>query len=371
MKKCTLVIGLLCLFLYACNNNGKQAVVKEESKPILTIDQVNESWQTATINGVESNNVLELVKAFQKQWPTKSVAALLEDLKLPEDQQQYISVNDQEHAYVSFAEGSDDADAESMPAHVWQRSNGHQLFGVTFSQPSAKVKSFVAFYDYDPAQKSLVPETSLANLYTPSFSNVSITYDLPQEGNNLVVTEYFFNWWMALRHVYDWDGMKPWDPVTDFAGVEMIMDEFNENYMTYEMGDFTKYALIDIDEDGEPEIWISTQDEEYQAVLSVVEENAKIIAGKDYKRQLIFYKGVVGDAGGCGTGCFYAHYTKLKNSAVEYEFGDMQSYNFETDDMDDEYSKDEEILTQEEGQAILESFGEPYDPEVTWRPLLQ
>ena len=83
----------------------------------------------------------------------------------------------------------------------------------------------------------------------------------------------------------------------------------------------------------------------------------------------MFFKGVIGDAGGCGTGCYYAYYVKLKKSAPEYSFGDMQIFNFETEQMDDDYNKDGEPLTQEEGEAILESFGEPYDPVFEWRPL--
>ena len=369
MKKCTLVIGLLCLFLYACNNNGKQAVVKEESKPILTIDQVNESWQTTPIKGVESVDIKDMVMAFQKQWPTQSVAALMEDLKLPEDQRQYITEYYPEFAFMSFAEGSDDADAEQMEARLWQRSNGHQLFGITFFQPSAAVKSFVAFYDYNPASKTLTPEPK--DLYTSSYANTELGYHFTQESDDLVANEYFFHWWAALRHIYTWNGMDFDGPMMDYDGVADIMDEFDQQYMTYEMGDFSKYTLIDIDEDGEPELWISTEDEEYQAVLSIVEGAVTIVAGKDFKRHLIFYKGVVGDAGGCGTGCFYVHYTKLKDSATEFTLGIMESYNFETDDLDYEYYKGEELLTEAEGQALLDSFGEVLEePVVEWRLIL-
>lgn len=360
-KRNLLIVGILCLMMFSC---------KESDKPIMTIDQVNASWQTAPIKGVKNAEVKDVVMAFQKQWPTNSVAMLLKDLELPEDQQQYISIYDQGNNYMSFTEGSDDRDAESMSAHVWQRSNGHQLFGITFSQPSSAVKSFLAFYDYDSSKGTLTPETSLANLFTPSFENVEVGYTLPQEGDALEVNEYFFHWWEALRHVYSWDGMKPCDPKTELDWIDGVLETFNENYMTYEMGDFSKYTLIDIDEDGEPELWLSTDDEEYQAVLSIVEGGITLAAGKDFKRHLIFYKGVVGDAGGCGTGCFYARYTKLKNSAPEFEFADMQNYDFELEDMVDSYSMDEEPLTEVEGQIILDSFGESYDPEVEWRPLM-
>ena len=360
MKKTVLFCGLLCLLLVAC---------QEAEKPIMTIDQVNEQWKTTTIKGVKSADVMGMVQAFQKQWPTNSVGLLFEDLKLPENELHYLSVHDADNAYMMFAEGSDDPDAEGMQAKIWQRSNGHQLFAIAFDQFSSNVKSFVAFYDYDPAQKTLVPDPSFDNLFTPSHSNVAVRYDLPQYGELFEVNEYFWNWWWPLRHFYEWDGMRFSDPEVLFEGMYEIMDEFNESYMTYEMDDFSKYALIDIDEDGEPEIWLSTDDEEYQAVLSVVEGQVKLLAGQDFKRSLLFYKGVVGDAGGCGTGCYYTQYAILKNSALEYNLYNMQTYNFSTDGVDDEYSKDGEAITNDEGDAIVKSFGEPIAPDVTWRKL--
>ena len=361
MKKCVFILGVLCLALFACT---------ESEKPIMTIDQVNESWQTTVIKGVKHAEVLDMVMAFQKQWPTNSVKALLKDIKLPEEERQYISLYDEDNNYMFFTEGSDDRDAETVRANIWQRSNGHGLFGITFFQSSSTVKSFLAFYDYDPSKGTLTPETSLNNLFTPTYSNVEVSYSLPQEGDELIVNEYFFNWGTTLRHIYAWDGMKPCDPKTELYEIDQIKELFDEDYMTYEMGDFSKYALIDIDEDGEPELWLSTDNEEYQVVLSMVEGGIHIIAGKDFKRSLIFHKNVVGDAGGCGTGCYYVHYTKLQNSAPEYEFTNMMSYVFEKDDMENEYAKNGELLTEEEADTILESFGESYVPEVEWRPLL-
>ena len=159
------------------------------------------------------------------------------------------------------------------------------------------------------------------------------------------------------------------EPEVVFEGMYEIMDEYYDLYMTYEMGDFSKYALIDIDEDGEPEIWLSTEDEEYQVVLSVVNGEVNILAGKDFKRSLFFYKGIVGDAGGCGTGCYYVQYTQVKNSAPGFVLTNMQLFNYETEGVDDEYYKDGESLTNEEGDALIESFGEPVEPEIEWHKL--
>ena len=360
MKKCIYLLGLLCLMLFSC---------KESEKPVMTVDQVNEAWQTVPIKKVKTADVMGMVQAFQKQWPTQSVAALLKDLALPEDQQQYISEYDQTHGFMSFAEGSDDKDAESMEARVWKRSNGHQLFGITFFQPSAKVKSFVAFYDYDPSSKALTPALDVFTPYEDAYLNKEVGYSFYPEPEEMVANEYFFNWWGALRHVYTWDGMNFKGPEMEFEGISTLLTKYNEDYINYNNEPFAKYALFDIDEDGEPELILSTESEECQMVASVVEGDIQLLAGMDYKRHLMFYKGVIGDAGGCGTGCYYAYYVKLQKSAPEYSFGDMQIFNFETEQMDDEYNKDGEPLTQEEGEAILESFGESYDPVFEWRPL--
>ena len=358
-NKSLLFVALLGLMMVAC----------QENKPIMTIDQVNKQWQTATIKKVKSDDVMDMVAAFQKQWPTKCVAMYLEDIKLPESEQQYLSFYNPENDYIMFSEGSDDWDAEGMEAKIWQRDNGHKLFAIAFDQFSSEVKSFVAFFDYDPDKKTLTPETCLPNTFTPSHSNVMYGYILPEYGDLIEVNEYFWNWWWSLRHFYEWDGMNFTEPEVVFEGMDEIMDEYYDNYMTYEMDDFSKYALIDIDEDGEPEIWLSTEDEEYQVVLSVVEGEVKILAGQDFKRSLFFLKGVVGDAGGCGTGCYYVQYTQVKNSAPGSVLTNMQSYNFETDGVDDEYYQDGEALTEEEGDAIVESFGEPIEPQVEWHRL--
>lgn len=358
-NKTLLFVALLGLLTVAC----------KENKPIMTIDQVNEQWQTATINKVQNADVMDMVVAFQKQWPTNCVAMFLEDVKLPVEEQQYLSFYNPENDYVMFSEGSDDRDAEGMEAKVWHRTNGHKLFAISFDQYSSDVKDFVAFFDYDPAKKTLTPETTRANFFTPSHTNVIVGYILPEYGELLEVNEYFWNWGWPLRHFYEWDGMNFTDPEVVFEGMYEIMDEFYDGYMTYEMDDFSKYALIDIDEDGEPEIWLSTEDEAYQVVLSVVQGEVKILAGKDFKRDLFFYKGVVGDAGGCGTGCYYVQYTTLKDSAPESVLTDMQSYNFKTDGVDDEYYKDGEALTNEEGDALVKSFGESIEPQVEWRRL--
>lgn len=342
---------------------------KESNKPNMSVDQLNQSWQTMPIKAGKNADVMDMVKAFQKQWPTRMVAELLEDLKRPEGERDFISEYDQKNGYMNFADPTDNPDSESMGARVWERSNGHQLFGINLFEPNSEKQNLLAFYDYDPSTKTMTPEVIPAMQFTSDYPDAEIWYEFYPENNNLVVYEYFGNWYGALHHVYEWDGMNFTEPVTEFDGVASMHDEFNARYDVYEMGDFTKYTLFDVDKDGQPELWLSTEDEEYQVVMSVVAGELKILAGNDYKRHLIFHENsVIGDAGGCGTGCFYAQYVKLQNSEPEFEFADMQSYNFRKDDIDHEYTKDETLLTDQEAEDLFETFGDVYDPVVEWHP---
>lgn len=342
---------------------------KEAEKEEMDVDQVNDAWQTTPIKKVKTADVMGMMQAFQKQWPTRMVREMLEDLKRPEGEKEFVAEYDQNNGFLSFWDGREEnPDSDRMEARVWPRSNGHQLFGVNMFEPNAEHQSLLMFYDYDPASKTMTPETNPAMLFTSEFPDAEIWYELYPENNELVVYEYFGNWYGALRHVYPWDGTNFGEPETEFEGISTIMDEYKDSYEVYEMEDFDKYALIDIDKDGQPELWLSTENEENQVVCSIVEGEIELLAGQDYKRHLMFYDGVVGDAGGCGTGCYYSHYVKLNNSTTEFTFGDMQLFNFKTEDMDHEYSKGEEELNQKEGEEILDSFGDVYDPEVTWLP---
>lgn len=358
MKKYILCL-CIGLMMFSCN---------ESDKPEVNVDQIKDAWLTTPIKKVKSADVLGMVQAFQKQWPTRMGRELFEDLKLPEDEKQFVTEVDKENGFVSYWDGREDPDSERMEARVWPRSNGHQLFGINLFEPNTEHQSLLAFYDYDPATKTLTPESNPAVEFVSDYPDGEVWYECYPENSDFVVYEYFGNWYGALRHVYPWDGMNFGEPETEFEGISTIMDEYKDSYEVYEMEDFDKYALIDIDKDGQPELWLSTNDEENQVVCSIVEGEVVLLAGQDYKRHLMFYDGVVGDAGGCGTGCYYSHYVKLNNSAPEFTFGDMQLFNFRTDDMDHEYSKGEELLTQQEGEDMLDSFGDLVEPEVKWFP---
>lgn len=370
MKKIFYII-LPALLLLSCGNNTQNTETIQattESHNLLTIDEVCDMWPSKTFKSADGD-ILSLVEAFNQAMHTYSVTTFLRDAKLPEDQQEYLDFIDMDNGYVGFAEGSDDKDSESMQARVWKRDNGHQLLAVSLSQPSSKQVAFAAFYDYDPATQTLSPEYDYLKYFKISFDNSLFSISLPQEGNDIVVSEYFMNWWTSIKHTYVWDGNAPSQRVTTLEELESMEALYNEMMDSGLDHPFAQYDLLDIDEDGEPELILSDDKEENQCVFSIVQGKTTLLAASDYKRHLMFFKGVVGDAGGCGTGCYYSRYSVLQNSALLSTLAEMKLFNMETEEMDSEFELDENPITVDEGNAKLQSFGEPVEPVFDWRPL--
>ncbi|MBQ8988409.1 MAG: hypothetical protein IJ067_01795 [Prevotella sp.] len=338
----------------------------------FSIDQVHQSWTTMSIPAAKQNGgIIQLVEAFNKAWPTYSVTEFLKDAKRPADHQQWIITVDRLNGFVSFAEGSDDQASEVMQACVWKRSDGHKLFAVAFMQHASEVRAFTAFYDYDPATGILRPQQALADLFTPNEPKGFITISLPQHGKDMKVQEYFINAGRGITHIYPWDGMKPGRERVEIEDIQQMWNTYQDQAMMDGEQPVSRYALIDIDRDGSPELMLGSEDDDYQAVYALYDGQWQMIAAKDYKRQLNFFPPkAVGSSGGCGTGCFYIDWTLLENSRPKHHIENSQEYNFQDDKMVDNYSLDgREIVHAEEGNRLVKSFGESVEMTIDWRPL--
>lgn len=334
----------------------------------LTIDQVYDRWQKSTMK-CSDGTIMGLVKAFNSMLPTYSVSEFLREAELPEAKRNFIIDIDSHNGYVSFAEGSDDASSESMMACVWRRSNGHRLFAIAFDQRSSKQQAFAAFYDFDPKNGTLSPNYDYLKYFKLSFGNSIFGIRLPKEGKDIVITEYFMNWWMGLRHIYKWDGNGLFWDRTEIDNIDTMSYQYRDTYYSDSKQPFEKYDLIDIDGDGEPELWLSSDNEESQAVYSISQGKITLLAGKDFKRHPFFYRNVAGDAGGCGTGCFYIQYNVMEKSMVKERLTNMQSYNMETDNLDDEFELNGKAISKSKGQSMVKAFGKTLEHEGDWRPL--
>ena len=331
-----------------------------------TTDEIRQGWAKKTITGVKSGNILPLLTAFNKTWRTAPATALLASPVTNENHEDsYAIVVDTPNGYVSAAELGDDG--EDIEACVWKRSNGHKLFAVVYTRYHGLTPHPISlFYDYDATKGTLTPEFDVQLVqFMPSFADPSVDFvhiSLPQKGKDVVVTEYIMPWGFSIKQTYKWDGMAPvWASTTveNFAKMKKMYDA------QYEIPDvkFSKLALYDFDEDNNPELWVSTEDDGNQALFAIhSENNIQMIASTYYKTHLLFHENnVVGSAGSCGTGCFRADYTKLENSVPVYRFADQQDYNYQKEDMISTYYKDDKKVSDAEGKRILDSFGEVKD----------
>lgn len=341
----------------------------------VTIDQIRAGWTKKPITGVKDGNILTLVTAFNKTWHTRPATDLLKNPVTNEDGDAYNMVVDRPNGYVSAYELGDDG--ESFEACVWKRSNGHKLFAYVFQRMiGVSVHQIILFYDYDPATQKLTPEPNELTRFKPSYNHphgaegLVLTYHLPRQGKDVVVKEYLMNWYSSIEHVYRWDGMNHHFSKVNIENYKKIVELYDERGGSdYEGSDLTKYMLYDFDNDTHPELWLSSASGDNQVIFSMAQGKIQLIAFTYFKTHLLFHTNTVGSAGGCGTGCFSAQYTVLKDSKPIHEFEDFQEWNFQKDTMDHTYTLDGKELSQKAGEQYLEKLGKGKDITPKFRPL--
>lgn len=334
----------------------------------VTIDQLGDDWTKKNITGVKDGNILTLVTAFNKVWRTAPATDLLKNPVTNDSEgDAYNVVVDRPNGYVSAYELGDDG--ESFEACVWKRDNGHRLFAYVFQRlVGLSVHQIILFYDYDPVKKTLTPEPNELNRFVASFDSYHpVTYHLPRQGKDVTVKEYFMGWGTAIEHVYRWNGMAPQFSQVKVAKMAEMLDVYTDLYD--DLSAFAKYTLYDFDGDGNPELWLSSEDEESQAIYSIVNEDVEMLSATYFKTHFFFHANTIASAGGCGTGCYSTQYVILKNSKPAHTFEDFQEWNLQKEDMDHTYSYDEEEISAKEGGRILKSLGKVKEVKIHFRPL--
>ncbi len=142
--------------------------------------------------------------------------------------------------------------------------------------------------------------------------------------------------------------------------VEKYWSQFQEMYEEGDLDDvhypLTKYAFIDIDEDGKDEVWVRTADDEDGALFCFDdEEEPQLVITETEGKRLSVAKGWVGNGYPAGGPSYINHYVVLKDSHVEYDFTDFQVY-----ENHEYYLRDTEI-TEAEAKKIkdeIKSMGE-------------
>ena len=147
--------------------------------------------------------------------------------------------------------------------------------------------------------------------------------------------------------------------------VEKYWAQFQEMYEEEDLDDIhetlTKYAFIDIDEDGISEVWLRSANDEDGAIFCFDDEGEPvlIITETEGKRPS-FGKGWVGVGFPAGGPSYFNHYAIVRDSHLEYDFTDFQV------EENHEYYLNETEITEAEAKKIQANFkgeGNPLTPE--------
>ncbi len=347
------------------------SVLTVTAQNYVTIDQISDGWEKKTITGVKDGSILSLVRAFNNVWHNRPTTDLLKNPVSNDGEGDYDIVVDSPNGYVSAFELGDDG--ESFSACVWKRNNGHRLFAFVFQKMHGlSISQIILFYDYDPAKATLTPERNELTSFEPAFGTDyhPLTYELPRIGKDVVVKEYFMNWYSSIEHIYKWDGMNHHLSNVKIEKFDQMRKLYTDDNDEFEDSDFAKYTLYDFDEDGNPELWLSSQNEEYQAIYSIVAGEIRMLSSTYFKTNFSFYSNsAIGAAGGCGTGCFYTRCVMLKDSKTYRTCEEFQMYNFEKDKLESSYTVDGQEVSNEDGENMFKSLGEPIEIKPKFRQL--
>lgn len=358
MKKCFLFLTMMAF------------AIGLSAQSNVTLEQIRDHWQSKSINVEDASpaNILELVSAFQQVWPTYSGRELIKFAVSDEEYNNTDKVVDLKNGYVKYSENDPDAESdEILDACVWNRKNGHKLFAVTISRMTPSELVVLCFYDYDLKTNTLTPEKSLNDLFTPSFPGYRYRVLPPHVGKNLVINEYFGS--ITIEHTYGWDGMKPSNPRITIDQLDNCQAQFNADYFGDERHPFTQYAMTDIDNDGNPELILQSDNEEFRAVYAIA-LTIDLLAGENGMRFLSFYKNAVGHTGSCGALCMSGVYVILNESSQKTYLMAVSEWDEQEEDyVESSYTLNGKEISRKEGIKLEKSLGEPYEPNLKWTKL--
>lgn len=371
MKKTAFTLMCLFMFLAACGNQPKSDKQEEASESsslknnesatatksgTLTVEAIASQWANKVItveNGGSAPGIEKLVDAFNSVWPSEASKGEKEV--------------DAANGYLMQMEGN-----KILSACFWKRANGHALFAVNLGQPQAPVADQAMFYDYDPAKGTLTPEKNAVTDLKTGFEGNRMEYVLPRKGKEVLVKEYIPGWDKYIKHTFNFDGSKhklARTQIEDFA-------ELNKKYLAFDdmyRGSnpiMVKYALIDIDRDGIPELWTCSENGEDGAFFAINDGKTWLLETMNYHSSISFLKGgAIQQSGGCGTGCHFSRYTVVKGSKPGDTVQQFTQYSFDGENIEEEnYTKNDKEISVAEGEKFVNAMGDAIEIEPEWHP---
>jgi len=136
---------------------------------------------------------------------------------------------------------------------------------------------------------------------------------------------------------------------------------------------YEDYALIDIDEDGKPELWVRSEEEQsWQGVFAINGDSVVFLAYADRCCDLVFYKNAVGyssyvSPGNVDVGCCVLKDSRIVASAFKHV--EFNTFSDEMEIEDESYIVNDEDTEKESFDRFVQQLGETIVIEPVWHKI--
>ena len=136
---------------------------------------------------------------------------------------------------------------------------------------------------------------------------------------------------------------------------------------------YVDYALIDLDADGKPELWVRTDEEQsWQGMYAICGDSVEFLAYADRCCDMVFFKNAVGYQSYVSPGHAEQGYCMLKDSRVVASAFMQMDFNIFSDEMEIEseyYIVNDKYTEKENFERFVEQLGGTIDIEPVWHKI--
>lgn len=133
---------------------------------------------------------------------------------------------------------------------------------------------------------------------------------------------------------------------------------------------FVEYALVDIDGDGLPEVWVrGDEGQDWQGVFSVEGDSVVLLADADVTSEISFYKNAVGYSGYISPGRVDEGFSVIKNSRIVASCEKHMEFNIFSDEHEvyyEDYTVNNKDVDEETYNDFVIGLGEKIKIEPLW-----
>ncbi len=209
---------------------------------------------------------------------------------------------------------------------------------------------------------------NLGSAYSPVWQGCALTLEVSKD-RSAVVTEIITNWQIAVSRLYDPEGKAYKLRVTKLEKLTQMLEIFDREMLSERHSEFALFALVDVDNDKQPELWLRSEDGVYNALFCIHDENIRFVAGSDDKVKLSVRQGIVQTAIVCGEGCSSKTYVEISGSWPKHSYVETQQWNTTAGILVKDFSCDGNHIPTSEGLCVADKAMMANDIVPVWHKI--